>query len=171
MYSQECENVEKRITEIKYTRNISFPEVERTQEQPSYACVTKKGNKEKEDTKPKQGELNKLINELKNLIEILKMITKSRNTFQQFQTNMWHTNQEKNPKQRKGKIQTKQKTLINEPIPLSNRFSPMDIDPVETTIEDSNETTTHFKTDSINLQKRLVVGACYCLVNMLLSSL
>ena len=85
---------EKRITEIKYTRNISFPEarkIEQTQEQPSYACVTKKGNKEKEDTKPKQGELNKLINELKNLIEILKMITKSRNTFQQFQTNMWHT--------------------------------------------------------------------------------
>ena len=39
-------------------------------------------------------------------------------------------NQEKSPKQRKGKIQTKQKTLINEPIPLSNRFSPMDIDPV-----------------------------------------
>ena len=72
-------NVEKRITEIKYTRNISFPEtrkIEQTQEQPSYACVTKKGNKEKEDTKPKQEEVNKLINELKNLIEILKMITK-----------------------------------------------------------------------------------------------
>ena len=33
-------NVEKRITEIKYTRNI----VEQTQEQPSYACVTKKEN-------------------------------------------------------------------------------------------------------------------------------
>ena len=70
---------EKRITEIKYTRNVSFPEarkiVERTQEQPSYACVTKEGNKEKDDTKPKQEELNRLINELKNLIEILKMIT------------------------------------------------------------------------------------------------
>ena len=68
---------EKRITEIKYTRNISFSEarkiVEQTQEQPSYACVTKKGNEEKEDTKQ---ELNKRINELKNLIEILKMITK-----------------------------------------------------------------------------------------------
>ena len=50
--------------------------IEQTQEQPSYACVTKKGNKEKEDTKPKQEELNKHINELKNLIEILKMITK-----------------------------------------------------------------------------------------------
>ena len=36
----------------------------------------KKETKEKEDTKPKQEELNKLINELKNLIEILKMITK-----------------------------------------------------------------------------------------------
>ena len=48
--------------------------VEQTQEHPSY--VTKKGNEEKEDTKPKQEELNKLINELKNLIEILKMITK-----------------------------------------------------------------------------------------------
>ena len=59
----------KRITEIKYTRNISFPEarkiVEQTQEQSSYACVTKKGNEEKEDTKQKQEELNKLINELK----------------------------------------------------------------------------------------------------------
>ena len=66
--------------EIKYTRNISFPEasklVEQTQEQSSYAYVTKKGNKEKEDIKQKQEELNKLINELKNLIEILKMITK-----------------------------------------------------------------------------------------------
>ena len=42
-------------------------------------------------------------------------------------------NREKLPKQRKEKIQTKQKTLINEPIPLCNRFSPMDIeDPVET---------------------------------------
>ena len=68
---------EKRITEIKYTRKISFtrPVVEQTQEQPSYAYVTKKENEDKEDTKPKQ-ELNKLINELKNLIEILKMITK-----------------------------------------------------------------------------------------------
>ena len=49
------------------------PEKKNKQEQPSYAYVTKKGNKEKEDTKQ---ELNKLINELKNLIEILKMITK-----------------------------------------------------------------------------------------------
>ena len=31
----------------------------------------------------------------------------------------------------------------------------MDIDPVETTTEDSDETTTHIKTDNINLQKRL----------------
>ena len=60
-------------------------------------------------------------------------------------------NQEKNPKQRKGKIRTKQKTLTNEPIPLSNRFSPLDIDPVETTTEDSDETITHIKTDSVNL--------------------
>ena len=70
---------EKRITEIKCTRNISFPEarkIEQTQEQPSYAYVTKKGNESKENTKQKQEELNKLINELKNLIEILKMITK-----------------------------------------------------------------------------------------------
>ena len=80
-YSWECEmwKKEKRITEIKYTRNFSFPKaqkiVEQTWEQHSYAYVTKKGNKEKEDTKPKQ-ELNKLIKELKNLIEILKMITK-----------------------------------------------------------------------------------------------
>ena len=70
----------KRITEIKFTRNISFPKarkiVEQIQEQPSYAYVTKKGNEEKKDTKPKEEDLNKLINELKNLIEILKMITK-----------------------------------------------------------------------------------------------
>ena len=72
-------NVEKRITEIKYTRNLSFPKarkIEQTQEQPSYAYVTKKGNEEKEDTKQKQEELSKLINELKDLIEILKTITK-----------------------------------------------------------------------------------------------
>ena len=31
----------------------------------------------------------------------------------------------------------------------------MDIDPVETTTENSNETTTHIKTDTIKLQKRL----------------
>ena len=71
--------MEKRITEIKYTRNISFPKarkIEQTQEQPSYVYVTKKGNKEKEDTKQKQEELNKLINEEKNQIEILKPITK-----------------------------------------------------------------------------------------------
>ena len=53
--------MEKRITEIQYARNISFPEarkiVEQTQEQLSYAYVTKKGNEEKEDTKPKQEEL------------------------------------------------------------------------------------------------------------------
>ena len=51
--NMKCGKKEKRITEIKYTRNISFPEarkiVEQTQEQPSYAYVTKKGNKEKED--------------------------------------------------------------------------------------------------------------------------
>ena len=103
---------EKRITEIEYTRNISFPKarkiVEQTQKQPSYACVTKKGNEEKEDTKPKQEELNKLINELKNLIEILKMITKE--TIKEHISTVpdeyvaHNQNQEKNPKQRKGKI-------------------------------------------------------------------
>ena len=31
----------------------------------------------------------------------------------------------------------------------------MDIDPVETTIEDSDETTTRIRTDTIKLQKRL----------------
>ena len=120
---------EKRITEIQYTRNISLPKarkiVEQTQEQPSYVCVTKKGNKEKEDTKPKQEELNKLIDELENLIEMLKMITKE--TIKEHISTVpdeylaHNQNQEKTPKQRKGKIQTKQKPLINEPIPLSNR--------------------------------------------------
>ena len=57
-------------------------------------------------------------------------------------------NLEKSPKQRKAKILIKSKMLINEPIPLSNRFSLMDI-------EDSNETTTHIKADTIKLQKRL----------------
>ena len=156
---------EKRITETKYTRNISFPEARKiekqTREQPSYAYATKKkGNEEKGDTKPKQEELNKLINELKNWIEILKTITKE--TIKEHISTVpdkcerHNQNQEKSPQQRKEKIQTKQKTLINEPIPLSNRFSPMDIeDPVETTIEDSDEITTHIKTDTIKLQKRL----------------
>ena len=31
----------------------------------------------------------------------------------------------------------------------------MDIDPVETTIEDSDEATIHIKTDTVKLQKRL----------------
>ena len=64
-------------------------------------------------------------------------------------------NQNQEKTQSKEKIQIKQKTLINEPIPLSNRFSPMDIDPVETTTEDSDKTTIHIKTGTINLQKRL----------------
>ena len=64
----------------------------------------------------------------------------SRNIFQQFQTNLRDTSKiKKNPlSKEKKKIQTKQKTLINEPIPLSNRFSPKDI-------EDPVETTTHIK--------------------------
>ena len=84
-YSQEREMWKKESQ--KYTRNISFPEtrkiVEQTQEQLSYAYVTKNRNEEMEDTKSKQEELNKLINEFKNLIEILKMITKEtvKNTF------------------------------------------------------------------------------------------
>ena len=65
-------------------------------------------------------------------------------------------NQGKSPKQRKEKSKlNKKKTLVNEPIPLSNRFSPIDIDDlVETTIEDSDETTIPIKTDTIKLQKR-----------------
>ena len=95
----------------------------------------------------------------KNLIEILKMITeetiKEHISIVPDEYVACNQNQEKKPKQSKGKIQTKQKTLINEPIPLSNIFSPMDIDPVETITEDSDEATTHIKTDSVNLQKRL----------------
>ena len=67
-------------------------------------------------------------------------------------------NQEKNPlsKEKKKNPNLNKKTLINEPIPLSNRFSPMDIeDPVKTIIEDSDEATTYIKTDTIKLQKRL----------------
>ena len=122
---------EKRITEIKYTRNISFLKARKIK-QPSYAYVTKKENKEKEDTKQKQEKWNKLINELKNLIEILKMITKE--TIKEHistvpdECERHNQYQEKNPKQRRGKIQTKQKTLMNEPIPLSIRFSPIDIE-------------------------------------------
>ena len=84
--------MEKRIIEIKYTRNISFPaarKIEQTQEQPSYACVTKKGNEEKEDTKPKQEELNKLINELKNLIENTKNYHKRDNQGTYFNSSRW----------------------------------------------------------------------------------
>ena len=48
-------NVEKRITKIKYTRNISFHEarkkVEQTQEQLIYAYVTKKKKKKKKEKK------------------------------------------------------------------------------------------------------------------------
>ena len=58
VYSWECEmeKKEKRITEIEYTRNISFPEtrkIEQTQKQPSYAYKerykTKTGRTEKTD--------------------------------------------------------------------------------------------------------------------------
>ena len=46
---------------------------------------------------------------------------------------------EKNLSKRKEKSKLNKNTLINEPIPLSNSFSPLDI-------EDSDETTTHIKT-------------------------
>ena len=75
-------NVEKPIREIKYTRNISFPDawniVEQTHEKskPDMHTEQKKKNKEKEETKQKQEELNKLIYEVKILIEIVKTITK-----------------------------------------------------------------------------------------------
>ena len=70
-------NVEKRITEIKYKRNIILQGQKNTNTRTTQLCIcNKKGNEEKEDTKQKQEELNKLIYELKNLIEILKTITK-----------------------------------------------------------------------------------------------
>ena len=126
----------------------------RTNKKTTQLCICNKKRKQgKEDTKSKQEELNKLINELKNLIEILKTITKV--TIKEHICESHNQNQEKNPKQRKEKVQTKQKTLMNKPIPLSNRFSPMDIDPVETIIDYSDETTTYLKTDTIKLQKRL----------------
>ena len=93
-----------------------------------------------------------MVNELTNLIEILKMIIKE--TIKEHistvpdECESDNQNHEKSPKQRKEKILTKQRTLTNEPIPLSNRFSRMDI-------EDSDETTTHIKTDIIKLQKTL----------------
>ena len=102
----------------------------------------------KRKTRQKQEELNKLINEL-NLIEILKTITNE--TIKEHISTVpdkWETykqSQEK-VKQRKETIQTKQKTLINEPIPLSNRFRPMNI-------EDPDETTIHIKTDTIKLNE------------------
>ena len=151
-----CKKKGKRITEIKYI-SISYPEIRETEqtqekEQPSYAYVTKKENKEKEDTKQKWEELNKLINEVKNLIEIQKMNTKKtikeHNSTIPDEYERLHQDQEKSPHQRKEKIQTKPKTLINEPISLSNRFSTMDI-------EDPDETTTHIKIDTKKLQKRL----------------
>ena len=74
-----------------------------------------------------------------------------RNTFQQFQMNAGRTTKIRKNLVRKEKIQTKQQI----PIPLFNRFSPMDIeDPVETTTVDSDKITTHIKTDPIKLQKR-----------------
>ena len=83
------EKKEKRITEIKYTRNF-FPEdrkiVEQTQEQPSYACVTKKRNEEKEDTKQ---ELNKLINELKKSNRNTKNDHKRDNQGTHFNSSRW----------------------------------------------------------------------------------
>ena len=48
----------------------------RTNIRTTQLCICNKKNEEKEDTKSKQEELNKLIYELKNLIEILKTITK-----------------------------------------------------------------------------------------------
>ena len=118
-----------------------------------------------EDTKQKQEELNKLLNEFKKSNRNIKNDPKRDNQGTHFNSSKLISIR-KNPLS-KEKIQTKQKTLINEPIPLSNRFNPMDVeDPVETIIEDSDETTTHMKTDSdettthiktdtIKLQKRL----------------
>ena len=77
--------------------------------------------------------MEELINELKNLIGILKTITK--------ENQGTHFNSSKSGKSplEKTKSRLNKKTRINEPIPLSNRFSPMDID--------------SDKTDTIKLQK------------------
>ena len=75
------------------------------QEQLSYAYVTKKGNEENKETKQKQELLNKLINELKNLIEILKTITKETIKGQILtvpdECEAHNRNQEKSPLQKK----------------------------------------------------------------------
>ena len=70
---------EKRIKKKIHKKHL-FPQGQKnnrtnTRTTQLFIC-NKKGNKEKEDTKQKQEELNKPNNELKNLIEILKMITK-----------------------------------------------------------------------------------------------
>ena len=98
--------MEKRIIEIKYARNISFPEARKIVEQPSYAYVTKKGNEEKEDTKAKLEELNKLINELKNLIAILKMIIRD-NQGTHFNSSRRMCEIQSKSAKKKKKIQTK----------------------------------------------------------------
>ena len=85
----------------------------RTNTRTTQLCICNKKRKRgnEKDTKPKQEELNKLINKLKNLIEILKMITKE--TIKEHiltvpdKCKTHNQNQEKKPIQKK--IQTKQK--------------------------------------------------------------
>ena len=141
VYSRECE-MWKKNNRNKIHKKCLLPrgQKNRTNTRTTQLCLC---NKKMEMRKRK-------INELRNLIEILGMILKV--TIKEHTSTVpdecerHNQNQEKSPKQRKEKIQTKQKTLINEPIPLSNRFSPMDIeDPVETT-----HIKTHRKTPKIN---------------------
>ena len=66
----------------------------------------KKGNEEKEDTKQKQEELNKPINELKNLM-ITKATIKEHISTVSDKCETHNQNQEKSPKQRKEKNETK----------------------------------------------------------------
>ena len=112
-----------------------------------YICSKKKkkGNEEKEYTKPKQEEWIKKSNRnTKN--------DHKRDNHGTYECETHNQTQEKNLSKEK----KKSKLIINEPIPLSKRFSPMDTeDPVETTKEGSDKITTHIKTDTINLQKRL----------------
>ena len=107
--------MEKRITENTQGTSSLGPEKIKQTRTTQLCICNKKGNEGKEDTKQKQEELNKLINELKkkNLIEILKMIKRqSRNIFQQFQMNVRLPKSGENPL-RKEKIQTNQKKPTN----------------------------------------------------------
>lgn len=148
-YSKTCKTFKKQreITEVKYNRNISFPEarkiVESYQKANTYAEVTQKPN---QSNQTNMQDLFKLIAELKNLIQTLIMTQKEINKDQIITSTKIKTssqNQEQISKSKSKSNQLNQEKQINPLIPLDNSYNISET-------EDHEGKNLHHKSQSIN---------------------